>query len=180
MISGVITGFRFSLCSVHFAPRFEITGSRRFVPTRYSLRHGNYTASTSLRSWVFEGSTNLLDWTVLREHGNDSSLANPFVWASWTISQEKQVCPATMLVTETLFLLLWRQSPDANRAATALGQQLAAHKARGRLASGKAPNVTESTVFPCFPESIPSPSSCVFDMSGRENVTVAALVCSFF
>ncbi len=36
--------------------------------------------ATSLRSWVFEGSTNLLDWTVLREHGNDSSLTNP--WAS--------------------------------------------------------------------------------------------------
>ena len=55
--------------------------------------------------------------------------------------------PSTILLTGTLFLLLWRQSPDANRAATALGQQLAAHKARGRLASGKAPNVTESTVF---------------------------------
>jgi hypothetical protein len=87
---------------------------------------------------------------------------------------------ATMLVTGTLFSLRWRQSPDANRAATALGQQLAAHKARGRLASGKAPNITESTVFPCFPESIPSPSSCVFDMSARENVTVAVLVCMFF
>jgi hypothetical protein len=40
---------------------------------------------------VFEGSTNLLDWVVLREHSNDSSLANPFVWASWTILQENQV-----------------------------------------------------------------------------------------
>ena len=63
----------------------------RFVPTRYSLRHGNYTASNSLCSWVLEGTTNLLDWVVLREHSNDSSLANPFVWASWTILQEKQV-----------------------------------------------------------------------------------------
>jgi hypothetical protein len=44
-----------------------------------------------LRCWVFEGSTNLLDWVVLREHSNDSSLANPFVWASWTILQENQV-----------------------------------------------------------------------------------------
>jgi hypothetical protein len=67
------------------------THCRRFVPTRYSLRHGNYTASTSLRCWVLEGSTNLLDWVVLREHSNDSSLANPFVWASWTIVQENQV-----------------------------------------------------------------------------------------
>jgi hypothetical protein len=97
--------YRFSLCSVHFAPRFEITGSRRFVPTRYSLRHGNYTASTSLRSWVFEGSTNLLDWTVLREHGNDSSLANPFVWASWTISQEKQVCACAYVADRNSFLI---------------------------------------------------------------------------
>jgi hypothetical protein len=75
-------------CICFYGVSFKL---RRFVPTRYSLRHGNYTASTSLQSWVFEGSTNLLDWIALREHSNDSSLANPFVWASWTILQENQV-----------------------------------------------------------------------------------------
>jgi hypothetical protein len=63
----------------------------RFAPTRYALRHGNFTAATSASSWVFEGSINLLDWFPLREHSRDSTLANPFVWASWTILQEKQV-----------------------------------------------------------------------------------------
>ncbi len=147
---------------------------RRFVPTRYSLRHGNYTASNSLCSWVLEGTTNLLDWVVLREHSNDSSLANPFVWASWTILQEKQVRDQKSrrycYKLPCDFLL---QAPDANRAATVIGQQLAAHKAKGRLVSGRAPAAAEPSVFPCFPPSIPSPSSSVFDVGGKDHVRVA-------
>ncbi len=84
-----------------FSSWLEMNNWRRFVPTRYSLRHGNYTASNSLCSWVLEGTTNLLDWVVLREHSNDSSLANPFVWASWTISQEKQVRSLSEIAPKT-------------------------------------------------------------------------------
>jgi hypothetical protein len=146
---------------------------RRFVPSRYSLRHGNYTASSSLCSWVFEGTTNLLDWVVLRDHSNDSSLANPFVWASWTILHEKQVCTSTNIFALDIAVtqrFLLPQAPDANRAATTHGQHLAAHKSKARLASGKMAAPGEEPVFPCLPGSIPYPSSSVFDIRAKDDV----------
>ena len=41
----------------------------------YCLRHGNDEESGRLRNWNLEGSNNNIDWTVLREHNDDTSLA---------------------------------------------------------------------------------------------------------
>ena len=41
----------------------------------YCLRHGNNYERYILRNWNLEGSNNNIDWTVLREHKDDRSLA---------------------------------------------------------------------------------------------------------
>jgi hypothetical protein len=42
----------------------------------YCLRHGFQREIGLLRNWNLEGSNNNIDWTVLREHNDDTSLAN--------------------------------------------------------------------------------------------------------
>ena len=58
---------------------------RHLAPSHYCLRseqHGNYT----LRNWRVEGSKDGASWTCLREHVNDSSLADTsFSVAAWPI-----------------------------------------------------------------------------------------------
>ena len=41
----------------------------------YCLRHGYKNKNHKLRNWNLEGSNNNIDWTVLREHNDDTSLA---------------------------------------------------------------------------------------------------------
>ena len=41
----------------------------------YCLRHGYNEGGYVLRNWNLEGSNNNIDWTVLREHNDDTSLA---------------------------------------------------------------------------------------------------------
>ena len=42
---------------------------------RYTLKHG-YSRGHALKSWKLEGSNDNTNWTVLRAHVNDMSLAN--------------------------------------------------------------------------------------------------------
>lgn len=57
---------------------------RAIVPTHYTLRH--YTqASYALRNWVLEGSTDGEEWTLLRTHTNDTSLAARDATKTWAL-----------------------------------------------------------------------------------------------
>merc|ERR1712005_20300 len=49
--------------------------SRKVSPTKYTLKHG-YSKGYALKSWNLEGSNDNTNWTVLRAHVNDLSLAN--------------------------------------------------------------------------------------------------------
>mmetsp|Transcript_1210 Transcript_1210/g.4347 ORF Transcript_1210/g.4347 Transcript_1210/m.4347 type:complete len:447 (+) Transcript_1210:70-1410(+) len=58
-------------------------------PTHYTLRHGANYKSDSLRCWDFQGSANGRDWTVIRRHTKDASLAGPFATHTWEVESEK-------------------------------------------------------------------------------------------
>ena len=61
---------------------------RLFAPTHYCLRSGtpNHGFAYKVRNWRLEGSTDGSSWTCLREHVNDSSLAETaFSVAAWPI-----------------------------------------------------------------------------------------------
>jgi len=59
---------------------------RHLAPSHYCLRSGMYDGIHKLRNWRVEGSKDGASWTCLREHVNDSSLADtPFSVAAWPI-----------------------------------------------------------------------------------------------
>ena len=57
------------------------------VITRYTLRHDAHGGSRVLRNWNFEGSTDGVEWVLLRQHVNDTSLAEQkHSTASWDVN----------------------------------------------------------------------------------------------
>ena len=57
--------------------------------TRYTFRSDRSGASYALRDWNFEGSNDGVEWVVLRQHVNDTSLpAHQFATASWDVNPD--------------------------------------------------------------------------------------------
>merc|ERR1712083_686692 len=53
-------------------------------PTKYTLSHNSdQYGGFYLRSWVFEGSLDGVQWTLIREHSDDESLNMPGQSHSW-------------------------------------------------------------------------------------------------
>lgn len=61
--------------------------SRRVVPTHYSLKHGFGWSRNSLRSWVFEGSTDNNEWVEISKHSNDITLNSSFAEGHWIVDK---------------------------------------------------------------------------------------------
>merc|ERR1712194_732584 len=61
----------------------EFVGDVMVKPTKYTLSHSSGHSNDYLRSWVFEGSRDGAQWTVFREHSNDTSLNAKGASHSW-------------------------------------------------------------------------------------------------
>ncbi len=60
-------------------------GTQSVQPNYYSIRHGYHTDTSSLRSWVLQGSNDASNWDVLKEHKNDTTTNSAFATGSWSI-----------------------------------------------------------------------------------------------
>jgi len=58
------------------------------VPDYYCLRHGYQNTHNQLRSWQLQGSPDGSNWTVLREHSNDSWVQAGFSTGAWPLPAE--------------------------------------------------------------------------------------------
>ena len=68
----------------------DLGEGRQLLPNHYALRHLNRAAHHLLRSWCLEASNDEQEWTVLREHKNDSSLKDPYrSVAAWALQTER-------------------------------------------------------------------------------------------
>lgn len=73
---------------------FDLTTGATLKPNYYSIRHDGVDGGY-LRSWVFEGSNNVISntvtdidaatWTSMRTHNGDTSLNSPNKWGTWSI-----------------------------------------------------------------------------------------------
>ena len=60
----------------------------------YCLRHGSEEGEFVLRNWNLEGSNNNIDWTVLREHNDDTSLAEEeYSESDWDVNSAASNSP---------------------------------------------------------------------------------------
>jgi len=71
--------------------------SLRILPTHYTIRHGWKRGKFCLRDWIFEGSSDGVTWTVIKQHDNDRTLemspTNSKVWAlGYAQSTERPKC----------------------------------------------------------------------------------------
>ena len=68
-------------------------GPKRLVwPVAYTLRHGYSSSTHFLRDWVFEGSLDSENWTVVANHVNDKHLNHTgYAAHTWNVGRE---CPA--------------------------------------------------------------------------------------
>jgi hypothetical protein len=60
-------------------------GSRKCIPTHYTLIHGGSFEADILRNWYFQGSNDGENWTVLSRHHNDTSLHGKFATATFPV-----------------------------------------------------------------------------------------------
>jgi E3 ubiquitin-protein ligase HECTD1 len=69
----------------------DLGEDRSLVPNYYCLRHGANSGYCRLQSWDFEGSNDGSNYTVLRAHKNDKSLAyQAFSVAAWKVEGANQ------------------------------------------------------------------------------------------
>ena len=69
----------------------DLGEGRCLVPNYYCARHGGNDGGFRLQSWDFEGSNDGSNYTVLRSHRNDDSLANQgFSVAAWEVEGANQ------------------------------------------------------------------------------------------
>ena len=74
----------------------------------YCLRHGYKTGSYVLRNWNLEGSNNNIDWTVLREHNDDTSLAQEaYSESHWDVNSAASNTPCR-------FFRILQTGPNSN------------------------------------------------------------------
>ncbi len=59
----------------------------QLLPTHYSLRHYSSWDAEALRNWCLEGSTNGVDWVVLRRHENDQALTHAGASHTWALTE---------------------------------------------------------------------------------------------
>ena len=57
-----------------------------FIPKYYTLRHSRGYGRSALRNWLFQVSTDGVNWVTVRTHTNDTSLKEPGSTASWPLS----------------------------------------------------------------------------------------------
>eukprot|EP01083_Nonionella_stella_P119376 356792_1 len=65
----------------------DFRAKKKIKPSHYTLR--NDCGGFYLRKWNFEGSNNGTDWTVLREHDNDTSLNSAYDTHTWAINVDQ-------------------------------------------------------------------------------------------
>ncbi|KAK3707886.1 hypothetical protein QZH41_005756 [Actinostola sp. cb2023] len=82
-----------SWCSTSNKPnqwwKVDFGDKRLIAPTAYSLRHGWSGSAGALRHWVFEASVDGRKWVVLRQHINDETIATPYGFGYWKVSNEE-------------------------------------------------------------------------------------------
>ncbi|KAJ3451146.1 hypothetical protein M0813_27968 [Anaeramoeba flamelloides] len=64
---------------------FDFGPNRLILPNNYTIMHGGNYKADLLRNWDLQGSNDTQNWTVLRQHRNDTSLNGNFGTASWSI-----------------------------------------------------------------------------------------------
>ena len=75
----------------------------------YCLRHGYENVKYVLRNWNLEGSNNNIDWTVLREHNDDTSLAEKaYSESHWDVNSAASNSPYR-------FFRILQTGPNSNR-----------------------------------------------------------------
>ena len=55
--------------------KVDLGSTRTLVVDRYCLRYGRNNVQYMLRSWNLEGSNDDVNWSILRQHNNDTSMA---------------------------------------------------------------------------------------------------------
>ena len=68
----------------------EFDNKLMIQPTKYTLSHYLYYDGCYLRSWVFEGSIDGAEWTVIRDHSDDESLNGQGQSHSWDTPNAEQ------------------------------------------------------------------------------------------
>ena len=55
--------------------KVDLGSTRTLVVDHYCLRHGGSGGNSVLRNWNLEGSNDDVNWSILRQHNNDTSMA---------------------------------------------------------------------------------------------------------
>ena len=73
------------------------------VATEYTVRHGN-SAGYALRNWNLEGSNDGVDWVVLRQHVNDTTLTvAEYSTATWDVNNPDRLAFSRFRIITTGF-----------------------------------------------------------------------------
>ena len=68
----------------------DFSGSGKISPTHYTLRHYISWNVEALRDWVLEASNDGKEWTLIKEHKNDTALNAKGKAHTWKLNEEKQ------------------------------------------------------------------------------------------
>jgi hypothetical protein len=59
------------------------------TPTHYTLRHYNSQDSHALRCWRLDGSRDGINWSLLRDHKQDSGLNRKGALCTWSLPSDR-------------------------------------------------------------------------------------------